>query len=74
MHVMPTMKEMMRIESNPRARGMRPGWSMGVHGLHTVVRVLPPDLYDRVIGGKGEVKPGESVPGGKPPAMMMHDH
>jgi FtsP/CotA-like multicopper oxidase with cupredoxin domain len=70
-----SMKEMMKIQANPRARGMRPGWPMTVEGLHTVVRVLPPDLYDRVISGKGEVKPGESVPGGKPPAgMMMHDH
>ena len=27
---------------------MRPGWYHGIHGLHTVVRVLPPDLYERV--------------------------
>jgi FtsP/CotA-like multicopper oxidase with cupredoxin domain len=72
MHVMPSMGELKKIESNPRARGMRPGWSNGVHGLHTVVRVLPPDLFDRVISAKGEVKPGESVPGGKP--VEMHHH
>jgi hypothetical protein len=36
---------------------------MGVDGLFTVVRVLPPDLYEKVISGKGEVMPGASVPG-----------
>src|SRR5262249_7718050 len=70
MHAMLTPEEVKKVESNPRTRGMRPGWYNGVHGLHTVVRVLPPDLYERVITGKGEVKPGESVPGGKPVEMM----
>ena len=46
---------------------------MGVHGLFTVVRVLPDDLYDRVVSGKGEVAPGASVPGYKPgPMDGMH--
>ena len=40
---------MARIKKNPRTRGMRPMWPMGVMGLMTVVRVLPPDLYDKVI-------------------------
>jgi manganese oxidase len=74
MMAMPTPEEVKRIEANPMTRGMRPGWLMGVHGLFTVVRVLPADLYDRVVSGKGEVKPGESVPGAKPPMMhMKHD-
>ena len=72
MMAMPTPEEVKRIEANPLTRGMRGGWCMGVHGLFTVVRVLPADLYERVVSGKGEVKPGESVPGAKPPMMMMH--
>jgi manganese oxidase len=38
----------------------------------TVVRVLPPDLYDRVVSGKGEVAPGASVPGSMPAHDMKH--
>ena len=52
--------------SKPETRGMRNGWFQGVEGLMTVVRVLPPDLYDKVVSGKGEVAPGASVPGAGP--------
>jgi manganese oxidase len=54
-------------------RGMRRSWFTGVEALHTIVRVLPPELYDKVVSGKGEVEPGASVPGagpGKKPGMM----
>jgi hypothetical protein len=51
---------------------MRPGWEMTVMGLHTVVRVLPPDLYDKVMSGKGDIMPGASVPGFKPGHGMEH--
>jgi hypothetical protein len=58
--------EMAKINKNPRTRGMRHHWAMGVMGLMTVVRVLPPDFYDKVIAGEGEVPPGASVPGSLP--------
>jgi FtsP/CotA-like multicopper oxidase with cupredoxin domain len=64
--------EMAKIKKNPRTRGMLPMWPMGVMGLMTVVRVLPPDLYDKVISGKGKVAPGASVPGSKPAHGMEH--
>lgn len=48
----------------PETRGMRKNWFTGVEGLMSVVRVLPPDLYDKVVSGKGEVPDGASVPGG----------
>jgi hypothetical protein len=63
---------MAKFKKNPRTRGMRPHWPMGVMGLMTVVRVLPPDLYDKVISGKGEVSPGASVPGSGPAHDMGH--
>ncbi len=47
------MDGMARVEGRPEARGMRPGWSMGVEGLTTVLRVLPPELYDKIMGGTG---------------------
>lgn len=43
------MGGMARVESRREALGMRPGWSMGVEGLFTVVRVLPPELYDTIM-------------------------
>ena len=45
-------------------RGMRRDWFTGVEGLMTVVRVLPPDLYDRVMSGEGESSRSEH-PGGR---------
>ena len=52
--------------TKPETRGMRNGWFADVEGLSTLVRVLPPDLYDKVVSGKGEVAPGASVPGAGP--------
>src|SRR5438552_12276910 len=67
-----TEAEMKKV-NKPETRGMRRPWFTGVEALHTIVRVLPPELYDKVVSGRGEVKPGESVPGGTPgelPGMM----
>ena len=47
------MDDMARVEGRRETRGMRPGWSMGVEGLTTVLRVLPPELYDKIMGGTG---------------------
>ncbi len=38
---------------------MRQGWSKGVKGLMTVLRVLPEDLYNRVMHSDEKIKPGE---------------
>lgn len=55
-------------------RGMRRDWFTGVEGLMTVVRVLPPELYDRVMSGEGEVPPGASTPGGGEGEPAPHHH
>ncbi|MHA0110957.1 hypothetical protein ACXYUI_28040, partial [Klebsiella pneumoniae] len=47
----------MRKLDKPETRGMRRNWFTGVEALHTILRVLPPDLYDQVVLGKGDVKP-----------------
>jgi hypothetical protein len=65
--------EMRKLEK-PEARGMRRTWFTGVEALHTIVRVLPPELYDQVVSGKAEIKPGASVPGGTPGAHEGHQH
>lgn len=45
---------------------MRANWYTGVEGLMTVIRVLPPDLYNKVMSGEGKVASGASVPGDTP--------
>jgi FtsP/CotA-like multicopper oxidase with cupredoxin domain len=72
MMAMMSPAEMARLKKNPLTRGMREHWPMGVMGLMTVVRVLPPELFDKVISGKGEVLPGASVPGATP--AHGHEH
>ena len=47
------MEGIARVEGRREAMGMRPGWSMGVEGLSTVVRVLPPKMYEQIAGVKG---------------------
>ncbi|MHB8972076.1 MAG: multicopper oxidase family protein [Pirellulaceae bacterium] len=47
------MEGMARVEGRREAMGMRPGWSMGVEGLSTVVRVLPPEMYEKITGDTG---------------------
>jgi FtsP/CotA-like multicopper oxidase with cupredoxin domain len=63
----------------PETRGMRRNWFAGIEALHSIVRVLPPELYDKVVSGKGDIPAGASVPGGGPGEMpgmegMHHDH
>ncbi|MCI0464161.1 MAG: multicopper oxidase domain-containing protein [Gemmataceae bacterium] len=75
--MMYSKKEIEKLNSKWQTRGMRKEWFRGVEGLMTVVRVLPPDLYERVVSGKGNVQPGESVPGagsGKGHDEHKHKH
>jgi hypothetical protein len=58
----------------PETRGMRANWFHGVEGLMTVVRVLPPELYDKVMSGQGEVPDGASVPGAAAGGHEGHHH
>jgi hypothetical protein len=62
MHGMVSAAEAKQL-NKPQTRGMRRNWYEGVEALHTIVRVLPPELYDKVVSGKGDVEPGASVPG-----------
>ena len=74
MMAMMSKAEVDKLTSNPLTRGMAPQWHMGVMGLMTVVRVLPPDLYDQVISGQGEIPAGASVPGGHFMPMEQMEH
>lgn len=48
---------MKKIQGRREVQGMRPNWHKGVHGLMTVVRVLPDDLYDKVMNSDQSIKP-----------------
>ena len=60
-----SQKEIEKLNSRWQTRGMRERWFEGVEGLMTVVRVLPDELYEQVVSGKGDIKPGASVPGAR---------
>lgn len=72
MMAMLTPDQIKEVTANPMTRGMRDHWFMGVDGLFTVVRVLPGDLYDQVMSGKGHIPAGASVPGAMPSEMHGH--
>ncbi|HXJ92891.1 MAG TPA: copper oxidase [Terriglobia bacterium] len=43
------MTSMDSAVAKPETFGLAPGWSSGVNGMMTLVRVLPPDLYEQVM-------------------------
>jgi manganese oxidase len=53
-----TEEELVRINSRRETRGMRHNWHIGSKGLMTIVRVLPEDLYDRVMNSDEPIEPG----------------
>jgi hypothetical protein len=63
-----------KLTGKRETRGMRRDWYTGVEGLMTVVRVLPPDLYDRVMNGEEEIPSGASTPGGGEGEASPHRH
>lgn len=67
-------EKLRKLTGKRETRGMRRDWFTGVEGLMTVVRVLPADLYEQVMSGEGEVKPGASTPGGGEGDATPHRH
>ena len=48
----------------PETYGLRPTWSASVQGMMTLVRVLPPDLYEKVreLQAQGRSEPLPAMP------------
>lgn len=63
-----------KINGKRETQGMRADWHTGVTGLMSVVRVLPPELYDKVMAGAADIPAGASVPGGPIGEMPIHEH
>jgi hypothetical protein len=66
-------EDQIRRLSGGLARGMRTEWHKAVMGMMTVLRVLPGELYDRVVSGKEALPPGVNVPGAAK-SQKHHDH
>jgi manganese oxidase len=55
--------------AKPQTYGLPPGWTASMMGMMTLVRVLPPDMYDEVMRRirEGIKEPPSAVPGHKHP-------
>lgn len=55
--------------AKPQTYGLPPGWTASMMGMMTLVRVLPPNMYDEVMRRmrEGIVEPPNAVPGHKHP-------
>ena len=63
---------MQKINGRREVRGLRSSWFTGVKGMATVFRVLPEDLYHRILHTDEPLPPGVNVPGSmNAPAMKM---
>ncbi|MCI0622834.1 MAG: copper oxidase [Acidobacteria bacterium] len=59
------------VPNKPEFHGLRPTWDRAMMGMMTLVRVLPPELYDKII----ELKQQEPEEGKKPTeAKPLHQH
>ena len=60
-----TFKVMDEMVAKPETYGLRPTWSGGVMGMMTMVRVLPPDLYEKIkelrAQGRKEAQPNHAA-------------
>ena len=54
-----SVDELAKIHGRRETRGMRADWHKAVKGLMSVVRVLPEDLYARVMERDDVIRPGE---------------
>ena len=57
---MMAMDEMVR---KPETYGLRPGWSGFAQGMMTFLRVLPPDLYDKITELQKQKPKPQAMPG-----------
>jgi manganese oxidase len=51
------MMAMDKMVEKPENYGLRPGWSGFMQGMMTFVRVLPPDMYDKIMAMRAQKPP-----------------
>jgi hypothetical protein len=58
--------------AKPETYGLPPGWTASMMGMMTLVRVLPPDMYDEV---QRRIREGiTEPPQGQPAGAQQHKH
>ena len=63
------MMAMDKMVEKPETYGLRPGWSGFMQGMMTFVRVLQPDMYEKIVAMKAQQSPNQhQMPG------MEHHH
>lgn len=60
------------LVAKPETYGLRPTWSGSMMGMMTLVRVLPPDLYDKVLALLKEKRGKENLGGPSRPQDTTH--
>ncbi len=70
------MMAMDKMVDKPENYGLRPGWSGFMQGMMSFVRVLPPDMYDKIMAMRAQRAPNkQQMPGMEMPSMEhQHDH
>ena len=63
------MMAMDKMVDKPENYGLRPGWSGFMQGMMTFVRVLEPDMYDKIMALKAKQSPNQ-----QPMPGMEHQH
>jgi manganese oxidase len=64
------MMAMDKMVDKPENYGLRPGWSGFMQGMMTLVRVLTPDMYEKIMAMKAKQSPNQQ----EMPAMEHHHH
>ena len=61
------------VRDKPELYGLRPTWDRAMTGMMTLVRVLSPDLYDKIMEMKQQESQEEKRPAERKP-MHQHKH
>ena len=65
------MMAMDKMVDKPENYGLRPGWSGFMQGMMTFVRVLQPDMYDKIMAMRAQRSPNQQQ---MPGMEHQHDH
>jgi manganese oxidase len=49
------------VDKSPEFMELPPGWSAGMQGMMTLLRIMPPDQYDRYLAAKSRHSAGEGL-------------
>ncbi|HZC22410.1 MAG TPA: copper oxidase [Candidatus Binatia bacterium] len=63
-----------KMVEKPENYGLRPGWSGFMQGMMTFLRVLPPEMYDKVVALRDQQKGKPGPMPGMPGMEMPHQH